>query len=441
MRSQKKTVGIVGGGILGMTLALRLSQRGFKVTLMEASESLGGLASPLRIGPFTWDQFYHVMLLSDSNLLGLIDELQLSAQIRWGQTKTGFYTDGRFCSMSNVFEFLTFPPLGLADKIRLGWTIFYASRIKAWKHLEAMPVAEWLKRHSGEKTYEKIWLPLLKSKLGDNHRIVNAAFIWASIARTYAARRAGLKQEMFGYVDGGCAAILERFQARLNDLGIKTILGVQVSTAAKNGAGIDIWTGNKFTLHLDALIFTLPCPYVVNICANLSSPEKLRLQNVKYQGVICLALILRKPLAGFYVTNITDPGIPFTAVIEMTSLVDKKYFDGNSLIYLPLYLANNDPFWGMDDHQIEAIFLKGLETMYPSLKRDDILYTKVARGSHVMPITTLSYSSDLVPPTRTSLDNVFIVNSAQIANGTMNINEIVGLANRKAEEITKFLMA
>jgi len=34
---------------------------------------------------------------------------------------------------------------------------------------------------------------------------------------------------------------------------------------------------------------------------------------------------------------------------------------------------------------------------------------------------------------------VFVVNSAQISNGTMNVNEIVGLANRKAVEIIKML--
>jgi hypothetical protein len=44
----------------------------------------------------------------------------------------------------------------------------------------------------------RIWLPLLKSKLGDNYRITSASFIWATIARMYAARRSGLKREMFG---------------------------------------------------------------------------------------------------------------------------------------------------------------------------------------------------------------------------------------------------
>ena len=36
-------IGIIGGGIMGVTLAYRLSQQGFDVTIYERSDSLGGL--------------------------------------------------------------------------------------------------------------------------------------------------------------------------------------------------------------------------------------------------------------------------------------------------------------------------------------------------------------------------------------------------------------
>jgi hypothetical protein len=37
------------------------------------------------------------------------------------------------------------------------------------------------------------------------------------------------------------------------------------------------------------------------------------------------------------------------------------------------------------------------------------------------------------------MKNIFIANSAQILNGTNNVNEIVGLANDKAAELVPFL--
>ena len=83
--------GVIGGGILGMTLALRLRQAGRRVTVLEAGDSLGGLAVAWSIGDVVWDRHYHVILLSDSCLRGLLAEIGLEGETRFRETKTGFY--------------------------------------------------------------------------------------------------------------------------------------------------------------------------------------------------------------------------------------------------------------------------------------------------------------------------------------------------------------
>lgn len=422
-----------------MTLALRLREAGFSLTLIEAAKNTGGLASSCKIGTYRWDRFYHVMLLSDSNLMDLLDQLKLTDQIHWGKTKTGFFTGGHLYSMSNTLEFLTFPPLKLLDKIRLGWTIFYASRLRSWERLETILVTDWLKRISGERTFNEIWLPLLKSKLGENYKIVSASFIWAAISRMYGARRSGQKKEQLGYVDGGYATVLDRFKALLDTKGIETLCRTNVTNIQNNNEGVRVATGTRRSLEFDELILTIPCPQIPGICPHLSLSEQKRFRNITYQGVLCAALILKKPLAGYYVTNLTDEWVPFTGVIEMTALVNKDYFDGNSLVYLPRYLIEGDPFWQKNEGEIENEFLSALESMYPAFRRDDVLCFKISRAGQVHPITTLQYSTQLLPPTKTSLDHIFVVNSAQIPNGTMNLNEIVGLANRQAKQITELL--
>ena len=156
---------IIGGGFLGMTLALRLVQQGNSVTLFEAAPSLGGLASAWQLGDVVWDRHYHVTLSSDRYLRSLLRELGLETEIQWATTRTGFYVDSELHSLSNTLEFLKFPGLNLLDKVRLGATILHASRIADGKALEGIPVIVWLEKWSGRNVVDKIWLPLLRAKL------------------------------------------------------------------------------------------------------------------------------------------------------------------------------------------------------------------------------------------------------------------------------------
>ena len=137
---------------------------------------------------------------------------------------------------------------------------------------------------------------------------------------------------------------------------------------------------------------------------------------------------MKKSLSEFYVTNITDE-TPFTGIIEMSALVDKREFSGNALVYLPKYVAPDDELFEKSDAEIEEIFLSALEKMYPRFNRKDVSAFKISRVRNVFPIPTLHYSENL-PPIETSLENVFVINSAQITNGTLNVNETVQLAEK-----------
>ncbi len=435
-------VGIVGGGMLGMTLAWRLRGAGHEVTIIEGAQTTGGLAAPETVGGFTWDRFYHVILLSDLNLRGLLAELDLDDRLRWGTTRTGFYTDGQLYSLSTSLEFLRFPPLSLLDKFRLALTILRASRIRDGRPLEQIPVATWLTRWSGRRTFERIWLPLLKSKLGENYRHASAAFIWAIIARMYAARRSGLKQELFGYVEGGYDIVLRRFRERLAAAGVRFACGqpaVRVGTDAPVVTGgpqeVAVELADGARLLFDDVVLTVPCGRAARLCPGLHPAERARLEEVTYQGIACLALILKRPLAGYYVTNITEAWVPFTAVIEMTALVDPAHFGGHSLVYLPRYLTQDDPLWQQSDASIQERFVAALERMYPGFQRADIVAATLSRVREVLAVSTLDYTARCLPPVETSVPGVWLVNSAQIANGTLNVNETVGLADQAASAI------
>lgn len=432
--SSSQRYAIVGGGILGMTLALRLAQQGHAVTLFESAHQFGGLASAWRLGNILWDRHYHVTLLSDTHIRSLLTEIGLEQEMKWVETKTGFFTDGKLYSMSNTLEFLNFPALGLIDKLRLGFTIWYASKVKDWKKLEKISVTTWLRRLSGDRTFEKIWLPLLRSKLGENYRIASASFIWAIIARMYAARRTGLKKEMFGYLPGGYARLLSRFVEVLSEHKVEMKVGHRVSQVSRKNGQVQLEFMNGHTESFDQVVLTMASPIAAQVCQGLSRVESERLRNIEYQGIICASLLLKKPLASYYVTNITDSWVPFTGVIEMSALVDKSEFEQRSLVYLPKYVSINDAAFQLSDEQLREEFVQTLVLMYPSFDPSDVLAFRVSRVRQVFAISTLNYSEKL-PPMHTSIPGVHIINSAHILNGTLNVNETVLLAEQSAAEL------
>jgi protoporphyrinogen oxidase len=427
--------GIVGGGLLGMTSAWNLVKAGHDVTIFEGAPRCGGLASPWELGGVTWDRHYHVTLLSDLALRDLLRELDLDRELQWVKASTGFYVDGSLYPFSSALDYVAFPPLSPIQKLRLATTIVRASRIVDWRPLEQLTAVEWLTRQCGQDTVDRIWLPLLRAKLGPNADRASAAFIWAIIARMYAARRTETKRELFGYVRSGYDRTLRRFEERLKARGVELRMSCPVDRVEPLADGIGVVTGSEMNVF-DRVVVTLAPPLAARLCPTLTAGERALCRGVEYQGIICASVLTEASLSPYYITNIADASVPFTAVIEMTALVDRKELGGKALIYLPKYVTSDDAAFHLSDDAIEESFLSALERMHPTFSRRDVGAFKISRVSHVFPIPTLGYSERL-PPMQTATPGLFMASSAHILNGTLNVNETVKLAN----SLTPYLLS
>ncbi len=426
---------VIGGGVMGLKVARDLAEKGQDVTVAEAAPVMGGLTSAWQLADVTWDRFYHVTLLSDSKLRDLLTEIGLESEIDWVETKTGFYAGGKLLSMSNTAEFLKFPPLTMIQRLRLGGTIFYASKIRNWRRLEKLSVEKWLRRWSGSGAFEKVWLPLLKAKLGDAYTQTSAAFIWAHTARMYKARRSGAKKEMFGYVPGGYARILDRLVEVLQSRGVRTRTASPVqSVVRRDGGGLTVTYASGETEVYDNVVSTIASPLIAKSCPELTDDEKQKLTKIRYLGVVCASMLLKKPISPYYVTNITDTWVPLTAVIEMSTIVDSKtQLGGNHLVYLPKYLPDDHEGLNESDEDYEEKCLSTLEKMYDHFSRDNVLDFKVARAKYVAALATIDYSTRL-PPIVTSVSGFYALNSAHILEGNLNVNETITLGETKLNE-------
>jgi protoporphyrinogen oxidase len=417
-------IGIVGGGMMGLTLAYRLSQKGHTTTVFEGNSQLGGLNTHHDYGPFVWDRFYHVILPSDVALINFIKDIGLGDCLRWRGTLTGFYVDQQMHSISNSVEFLRFPPLGLLGKIRLAFTLLYGSRIDNWRRLEQISVEDWLLRVSGKNTYQTLWKPLLLAKLGEHYKRVSAVFIWTYIKRLFSARDSSLKKEQLGYVSGGYKTVFDRLATLISAAGSDVRINSVVSSIVAHpnqGLWIEHSQGKE---HFDQVIFTGP----LNILQRVAAPSLINITcsgaEIEYLGVICMVLVTRKPLVPYYVVNIADRRVPFTGVIGMSNLVSLQDTAGLHLTYCPKYIKSDDPLFKLPDSELYKQFSQGIRLMFPSLIEEDIVSVHINRASKVQPLQVLHYSS-LVPGVRTEHSDFFVLNTSQFIHDTLNNNSVV----------------
>jgi protoporphyrinogen oxidase len=427
---QGRHIGILGGGITGLTSAFYLLRAGAKVTVLEAGSQLGGLATHFNFGPFSWDRFYHCILTSDSALLQLIDDLGLTPELHWTETKTGFFVDHNLYSMSSSVDFLRFPPLNLWQKARLALGVLYASRIREGRPLEKYLASEWLIRVFGVENYRKMWGPLLKCKLGACREETSAAFIWTYISRYYSTReKTGSQKERLGYVTGGYRTVFKRLVEQITHMGGEIVTDAPVACLAANAEeGIDVTT-SKNCFHFDQVIATIPSRPLTQVAPQLAPEYVHKLTQVKYLGVVCFALLLKRQLSPYYVLNLTDEDLPFTGIVEMTNLVSREETAGYHLVYVPKYTIPGDPLFDTSEAVLWDLFRKGLARVFPHLQESDIERRYLFRERLVQPVPVLNYS-DIVPEMQTNIDGLFVANTTQIINSNLNNNAMVKIANR-----------
>jgi protoporphyrinogen oxidase len=437
---------IVGGGVLGLTLAWRLSALGIPVDLLEAAPFVGGLASARDYGEFRWDRFYHCLLPSDDRLIGLVRELGLGDELRWTAARTGYFGGGRFHEMTGGRDYLRFPLLSFLQKARLGASLAWATRFADPAALYEVSAADWLTRLCGRRTFEIFWQPLLRAKFGVFHDRVAAVFLWATLQRLWKPPAAGQRRGTLGYVRGGYDAILGRLQARLAARGVRFELGATIgriglADAAAGGAPqratveLALADGRREARTYDQVFFTAPAGEARRVADEALRPEIDRFAAehpaaATYLGVVCTVLVLARPLTPYYVVNLADPRVELTGLIEMTNLIDApSQSAGRSLVYLPRYVDSQDPVFESEDAAIVAGALdRGVRRLFPDLRDDAIVGRFVHRARHVQPLPTVrpAPTGAAVPRLRRPFQ---MVNSALLHAATLNNDEVVGLVD------------
>jgi protoporphyrinogen oxidase len=447
-------IGVVGAGILGTVLALRLAQGGARVTLLERAPTPGGLAGSMDFKGHRVDRFYHVIVPSDERMIALARELGLGAELHFTPVGVGFFVGGEMHPFNGLIDFLRFPPLSPLGRARLAWFVVQCQLRKDYTPLEDVPLGAWLTHHCGKATVERIWRPLLDSRFDARHAELPATYLWARTNRMRSARSGGGGERMGAIAGGGHERLVLAAARRARELGVHVRLGagveglvleaadsaggaggsaagVRVDAAHESAAGVRV-AGVRVDgaeEHFDLTIPTLQPPALRRLLpARLH--HLLDAYPSRYLGVVCLVLKLRRSLLPYYSVNICDP-TPMTTVVETSHVVGTAHTDGLRLAYLPKYCDPRAPEFSEDDESIYRRFTAMLARLAPRFTHEDVVAWTVQRAPLVEPVHALGHEPRTAP-IWPGVQGLGLACASQVYPRLLNGESITALAERVA---------
>ena len=429
--SDKPRIAVVGAGILGTVLALRLAEAGASVTVVERAPSAGGLAGRMDLGGHRVDRFYHVIVPSDERMIALAEELGLADDLSFSPVGAGFFVDGRMYPFNGIGDFLRFPPLSPAARTRLAWFVAQCQLRDNFAPLEDKALVDWLTRHCGKEVVQRIWKPLLNSRFDSNYDELPATYLWARTNRMRSARQGG-GSEMMGCLKGGHERLVDAVVARAQELGVEFRLGAGVQ-----GLSFDPEDGvTGVTVDGEYLPFALTIPTLQPPALAHLLPESLHgllhAYPKRYLGCVCLVMKVRRSVLPYYSVNICDP-TPITTVVETSHVVGTEHTDGLRLLYLPKYCEESAAEFSEDDQSIYRRFTAMLARLSPEFSHEDVVDWTVQRARLVEPVHARGHEPR-VAPVWPDVPGLALASASQVYPRLLNGESIVQMAERVASE-------
>jgi protoporphyrinogen oxidase len=427
-------VGIVGGGILGLTAAYRLSKAGMRVSLFERSNDLGGLVGAFDFDGRRVDRFYHVVLPSDQRVRGLAEEVGLGDRFRFRPTGVGFYDDGRLFSMNSLREFATFPLLAPHDRLRLAAFVARCQLISGHERLDEIPLEQWLKRLCGRRVVERLWRPLLDSKFDGRFDDLPATFMWARTKRMSGTRDAK-GREVMGWLEGGYETLIAALERAVRARGGEIHTGVEVDQIAGGASAASGLVVGGVLRPFDHVLCTL----APALTRRLLAPElsaRVPEHDCRYLGVVCLLLRVRESVSPYYTLNITDRRIPLTTIVETTHVVDPDHVGGH-LLYVSKYVQPGHADLTRPVAEVEQDYRGYAQTIFPALHDELVLGSVVQRAPAVEPVHLLG-GEQRIPPLF-PLPGLALASTANVYPENVNGQSVIGVAERAVAGILERL--
>jgi protoporphyrinogen oxidase len=419
---------VLGAGAMGLAATYRALALGHRVTLIEASPEPGGMMAHFDLAGLSIERYYHFICKSDKPTFQLMDELGIGSLIRWKSTSMGYFMGGRLHRWGDPVSLLLFPHLNIFEKIRYGLLMFISTRRNSWSALEHISAKTWIERWCGVTVYAKLWKPLFDLKFYQYADNVSASWIWTRIRRIGRSRKSVMQEEL-GYIEGGSKTLIDALMQAIKARGGDVRLGEPARrVVVENGQVIGVETTKGF-YAADAVISTVPTPYVAELIPDLPPNSKAAYNAIENIGVICVVLKLRKSVTPHFWVNVVDPKMPIPGIIEFSNLRSTR--TGETVVYVPYYMPTTQPIWQRPNDQFVDEAMTCIGRINPGINPNDLITSYVGRLNHAQPVCPPDFLKQL-PSVQTPIRGLQIADTCFYYPEDRGIAESVRLGQAMA---------
>ena len=435
-------IGIIGAGIAGLSAAYDLLKAGHEVTLYEAKDHAGGLASGFSDEKWEWplEEFYHHIFKGDKAIIGLVEELGIAGKLFFPRPTTSVIYDGKIVPFDSPQRWITFPGFNLLDVARFGLVSAYLRFTKPWRKLEQETADSWLRKWYGKKIYTTTWRPMLIGKFGPYYQDVNMAWMWA---------RLHVRSPKLGYFEGGFQAFIDALvtaasTSSVNAPGATLHLNTPVQNVKEENGRLTITTTDKQTASYDQVLSTTSPGLMSRLAPDLPDDYLGQLLELKSMGAVVMTFALERPLlpdGQTYWLNIpadspdkSQNEVPFLALVEHTNYISPAHYGGETIIYCGDYVTPDHIYFQKSKEELEELFTTALQKFNPDFKQAWVRKSWLFREKYAQPVPLLNHSAH-IPDTKTPIPGLYFASMSQVYPWDRGTNYAVQIGRQVAQQM------
>lgn len=426
----EKHIAIIGAGIGGLAAAYDLRRAGHQVTILEASETVGGLAAGFKEPHWDWsvERYYHHWFQTDHEMLGLINELGLSDKVIFKKPKTVAYYNGKFYPLDTPQAALLFPGYNFFGMVRFGLVTVFLRYLAHWRPLEAQLASKWMLKWYGPQVYNTLLAPMLEGKFGAHQDEVNMAWMWARLKS---------RTTHLGTFQGGFQAFADTFADRLRQMGVTIRLSTPVNlieSLPQGGLSVSLPDGPQI---FDQVLSTTSPALMSRLAPSLPAGYLQGLLALKNMGAVVMVMALKHQLSpeGYYwYTLPKSAGYPFLALVEHTNFLSPNHFGGDHIVYCGDYLDPSHEFFGLNQEALLERFMTVMPRFNPDFKPDWVRKTWLWKTPYAQPIPEINHSHN-IPDLKTPLAGLYFASMSQVYPWDRGTNFAVEIGRKAARRM------